>query len=327
VPENEEISLVPLGGLRVEEGPDQGLVIAVGERPVTVGRESACEVRLTDTSASRRHFRIGPDVDNRLTLEDLGSANGTFVNEAQMDRCLLTPGDRIRLGDTVLVFLSEEELVEALRQRTMRVVERDRLTGVSSRRMFEMRLRTEVALAARSGGVFSVGVVRVDRLDEIAALSPDAVDRVLRAVALALGGYLRENDLLARLEEQLFAVLIVDPSPNVAYLAAERMCAGVEALTVDVGPRAVGITASIGMASEKGRRELLPEKVIDRAAAEAARAAEVGGNCVSRWVHPSVREPVPSVSGDLRGTVIAPGRTTPANPPGNRGPGDPGSWL
>ncbi|MDI7266370.1 MAG: diguanylate cyclase [Myxococcota bacterium] len=310
-PDSEKQSaLTPLGGLAIEEGADAGIVVAVGDRPVTVGRETSCDVRLTDTASSRRHFRVVPDVSGAMVLEDLESANGTFVNDARVARAELKPGDAIRVGETVIRFLSEAELIDALRRRTGRVVERDPVSGASTRRMFEMRLRTEAALGARGGAVLSVIAIEIDKLASIdARLGENARDRVLQAVALGLGGYLRENDMLARLGECSFATLVVDPSPNTAYLMAERMCAGIEGLRIDVDGNTVSITASIGVASDKARRELSPDAVIERACAEARTAAEAGGACVSRWVHSLAREPVPSVSGDLRGTVV--GLTTP----------------
>lgn len=303
--QNDDISLVPLGGLAVEEGPDTGLVVAVGERPVTVGRETSCEVRLTDTSASRRHVRVSAEADGTVTLEDMSSANGTFLNDTRVDKAVLKSGDRIRLGETTIRFLSEAELLAALRSRTDRVIERDGVTEASSRRIFDMRLRTELALAARKGDVVSLVVVALDRFDLLLAkLGDSGGERVLRAVALGLGGYLHENDMLARIEDDAFAVLVPDPSPNQAFLMAERMCAGVESLRIDVEGKTVSISASIGVVSEKGRRDLLPERLIDRAWNEVQRARDAGGACVSRWVHPLAREPIPSVSGDLRGTVL-----------------------
>jgi PleD family two-component response regulator len=82
------------------------------------------------------------------------------------------------------------------------------------------------------------------------------------------------------------------------------MCAGIESLASDIGGRSIAVTASIGLASEKGRRDLSTEGLIDRSQGELERAREAGGNCVSRWVHPAAREPIPSVSGDLRGTMV-----------------------
>ncbi|TKK89371.1 FHA domain-containing protein [Herbidospora galbida] len=66
--------------------------------PVTLGRDAgAAAVVLDDGAVSRRHARLEWD-DGQLALTDLGSSNGTFVNDTKITRCLLGVGDRVRIG-------------------------------------------------------------------------------------------------------------------------------------------------------------------------------------------------------------------------------------
>ena len=72
------------------------------EASVTVGRAPECELRLDDTYASSQHARIFGK-NGSWYVEDLGSTNGTFVNEQKLAApAMLQPGDRIRVGGTVL---------------------------------------------------------------------------------------------------------------------------------------------------------------------------------------------------------------------------------
>ena len=75
--------------------------------PVSIGRASECSIPIKDRYLSRKHAEIVPDAGLWL-LKDCGSANGTYLNGAriQADQVLKT-GDRIRLGDTELVFRAE----------------------------------------------------------------------------------------------------------------------------------------------------------------------------------------------------------------------------
>jgi len=67
-----------------------------------VGRDEGCEVRLEDTYASQQHARVFAKQDIWY-VEDLGSTNGTFVNDQKLAApALVQPGDRIRVGTTVL---------------------------------------------------------------------------------------------------------------------------------------------------------------------------------------------------------------------------------
>jgi pSer/pThr/pTyr-binding forkhead associated (FHA) protein len=72
------------------------------EASVTVGRAPECELRVDDTYASSQHARIFGK-NGSWYVEDLGSTNGTFVNEQKLAApAMLQPGDRIRVGATVL---------------------------------------------------------------------------------------------------------------------------------------------------------------------------------------------------------------------------------
>ena len=66
--------------------------------PATLGRDDGvAAVVLDDPDVSRRHARL-EIVDDQLVLTDLGSTNGTYVNDARVTRQVLVPGDRMRIG-------------------------------------------------------------------------------------------------------------------------------------------------------------------------------------------------------------------------------------
>ncbi len=65
---------------------------------VTIGRSDACDLHLEDTYLSSRHARIAND-DGDLSIEDLGSTNGTYVNqELVKGRVHLERGDVVQVG-------------------------------------------------------------------------------------------------------------------------------------------------------------------------------------------------------------------------------------
>ena len=64
---------------------------------IMVGRDRTCSVVLTHPAVSRRHARITMN-SGSCTLEDLKSANGTYVNNTRVERVLLKPGDVVRFG-------------------------------------------------------------------------------------------------------------------------------------------------------------------------------------------------------------------------------------
>jgi hypothetical protein len=86
----------------VEHGAILGRYPLRGERLV-IGRHEGADVRLEDPGASRRHAEIRRSGDGFL-VADLGSTNGTLVNDVPISEHGLVEGDRITIGNTNLEF-------------------------------------------------------------------------------------------------------------------------------------------------------------------------------------------------------------------------------
>jgi pSer/pThr/pTyr-binding forkhead associated (FHA) protein len=89
--------------LLVTDGTDRGRRLTLGDELV-IGRTVSGDGRLgDDRELSRRHARVARDANGQLTIEDLGSANGTFVNGVPVhERQALNVGDHVRVGRTNL---------------------------------------------------------------------------------------------------------------------------------------------------------------------------------------------------------------------------------
>ncbi|MGB1252584.1 MAG: FHA domain-containing protein [Candidatus Promineifilaceae bacterium] len=89
--------------LRVEEGADQGQRFPLMALPARIGRDAACHVCLHgDESVSRTHASIVRR-HGSLWIRDENSSRGTSVNGYDVEEKRIKKGDRIRLGDTLLV--------------------------------------------------------------------------------------------------------------------------------------------------------------------------------------------------------------------------------
>ena len=75
--------------------------------PVSFGRGDEADVQIKDERMSRQHFIVEPREEN-FVARDLNSTNGTFVNNNRITEVVLQPNDRIRGGQTVLVFEMEK---------------------------------------------------------------------------------------------------------------------------------------------------------------------------------------------------------------------------
>jgi hypothetical protein len=89
-------------------GPHAGRMLRVGLDGTVIGREArACQIVVSDEHVSGMHAKIRSErIDGRLQFNilDMGSANGTFVDNVRIDRCRLRDGAHIRLGKTEFVF-------------------------------------------------------------------------------------------------------------------------------------------------------------------------------------------------------------------------------
>lgn len=96
---------------RVVEGPDTGVTATLDDTHagrLLVGRSPACELRLTDERVSRRHFALEV-VDGRVRLSDLGSTNGTRINELAIHGADLRGGESVGLGATRIAVARTDE--------------------------------------------------------------------------------------------------------------------------------------------------------------------------------------------------------------------------
>lgn len=64
--------------------------------PVVIGRQQDCDISIPSEEISRRHAQVKPSADG-LLVEDLGSANGTFINGKRVQAGLMRPGEELRL--------------------------------------------------------------------------------------------------------------------------------------------------------------------------------------------------------------------------------------
>lgn len=83
--------------LLVEHGPRAGMTFVLNPGMTTVGRHPESDIFLDDVTVSRDHCRFTVD-GGRLTVEDSGSTNGTYVNEERVEQAELAAADEVLVG-------------------------------------------------------------------------------------------------------------------------------------------------------------------------------------------------------------------------------------
>lgn len=105
MPLSPRLKRIDLDAFRVEEIP-----LPRGAGTVTVGRTPPADLVVVSTRVSRAHCRFASD-GGRWRLEDVGSTGGTWLNGRRVAKQLVSHGDAVWLGETILVFLEQPEAV------------------------------------------------------------------------------------------------------------------------------------------------------------------------------------------------------------------------
>ena len=105
---------VPKFVLRGVSGPVFGKMYPVAG-PTVIGRAPECGIPVTVDEISRRHVELKP-VQDGLSVEDLGSANGTYVNGQRVQKGFMKPGDELRLDAVRFMLVAPGQEVTATRK-------------------------------------------------------------------------------------------------------------------------------------------------------------------------------------------------------------------
>jgi diguanylate cyclase (GGDEF)-like protein len=261
-------------------GADIGRRIELSAAALTIGRSSRCDLQLDEESVSRQHARIEADAGAVYRISDLGSTNGTYVNDVPQKTTALRHGDQIQIGRSILKFLAGGHIESAYHEEVYRLMTTDGLTQLMNRRAFEEALSREIGRASRFERPVSIAIMDIDRFkainDSYGHLAGDAILRQLGAI---LRANLRRDDLAGRMGGEEFGLILPEVDTAGAMIAAEKVRRIVEAHRFEFDGTRIPVTVSMGVTARLVE-EIDPLEVIKRAD-ELLYAAKRGGrNCV-----------------------------------------------
>ncbi len=258
---------------------------------MVIGRGDGVGVQIHDDEMSRKHCRLVID-GTSVIVEDLGSRNGTLVNgELVAQRRTLADGDKIQVGKTTILKFSYHDDLEASFQRQMYdAALRDALTGAYNRKHFGEALASEMAYTLRHQAALSLILFDIDFFKKVNDTSGHvAGDAVLVQVARHVQAAVRREDLFARYGGEEFAVLARGTSGEAASGFAERLRAGIEALSIPYEGKAIRVTISLGVASAPASDIATAQDLILRADGALYAAKHAGRNRVVTHAAASAR--------------------------------------
>ncbi len=255
-------------------------VVALPQGAVVLGRDSGCDLVLEDADVSRRHASI-EFADGVYTLRDLGSTNGTVVNNRKEPQAALASGDLIRIGKVVLKFLRGSDVERQYHETIYSMMIQDGLTGIANKRYFQEALRRELTRSQRHGRPLSLALFDIDHFKKINdTFGHLAGDAVLRELAGRIRGTIRADEAFARYGGEEFVLLMPESTPDEAVRFAERVRGIVAGEPFDVEGRRIPVTVSIGVAHTLGEAAVTPEELVGRADRKLYEAKAAGRNRV-----------------------------------------------
>lgn len=271
--------------LTILNGAFVGRTYQLGPGRLIVGRATDCDIALEDSGVSRRHALLVSTAQRSVSVEDLGSTNGTMVDGARIEVRELRGGERLQFGSgTVFKFEFRDSIEERFVSYLYESATRDHLTGVFNERFLREQLRVELAWHRRHTEPMSLILIDVDFFKKVNDEHGHLVgDTVLRQLASRCQGACRLEDVLARYGGEEFACLVRQTNTRGAVVLAERMRRVVEAAPFQHGRSGRGpsvqVTISLGVAELKaGMAE--PEALIEAADRLLYRAKQAGRNRV-----------------------------------------------
>ena len=245
---------------------------------VSIGRGIDNSVILNSDSISRRHAGIEIRAGGYY-LTDRHSTNGTYVNDELVQDCQLRRGDQIKIGDTILKFLSGADLESQYHETIYRMTIMDGLTGIHNKRYLVEQLDRELSRATRHGRPLSMVICDIDHFklvnDEFGHL---AGDYVLKEVAQLAKSRIRPDDVIARYGGEELAIILPETDLAGGVRIADQLRKMIDDETFVFEDEYIDVTISCGVAQlQPGWRAYEFVRAADTQLYEAKRA---GRNCV-----------------------------------------------
>ena len=220
-----------------------------------IGRSSKADVQIDQEAVSRNHCKI-INTGNAVLLRDMGSTNGTYVNDEMIDEYVLRDGDFIKVGRCIFKFLSGNNIENAYHEEIYRLTTVDGLTQIFNRRYFVETLEREIGRALRYRRELSLIMFDVDRFKVVNDTHGHlAGDYVLKHLASVIRARIRREDVLARYGGEEFGIVLPEIDHYNAMQFAEKVRRLIEQADFRFEDVVIPVTVSVGVASLRGEVE------------------------------------------------------------------------
>jgi len=248
--------------------------------PLRVGRGTDNHIVLEGDSVSRRHAHFEHRTSDWYVVDD-GSTNGTYLNEEQVAReNKLNNGDRIKVGPTILKFLSGLDAEAKYHEEIYRMTIVDGLTQIHNKRYLFEALEKELIRARRYERELSLLIFDIDFFKRINdQFGHLAGDHVLRELARVVQERIRRDEVFARYGGEEFVIVLPETGLPGAQALAENLRSRVAGHSFIFQGERIPTTISVGCA-QLTKEDKVAADLIQRADEKLYEAKRGGRNQV-----------------------------------------------
>ena len=259
-------------------GPELGKRFELRDGECTIGRGADCDIQVDRDSVSRRHAKVTRQGAG-WSVEDLGSTNGSYVNDNQVTQYGLRDGDLLKIGNAIFKFLIGSNIESAYHEEIYQMTIIDGLTRTYNKRYFLETLEKEIPRCTRHQRSLSLVMLDIDHFkkinDEHGHLTGDFV---LREMARRIKVRVRKEEVFARYGGEEFGVILPETTLDQAMKVAEDVRKIVGSVPFDFEGDRIPVTVSLGVGVTD--KEIAPEPFIKLADDNLYKAKRGGRNRV-----------------------------------------------
>lgn len=236
--------------LLVVGGELNGSIFNLPQGESTVGRNPDLSISLDFHGVSRKHFTITVD-DSGVTLTDLGSANGTYLNNKKLETpTQLKAGDIIKIGSIAMKFIPKGDPERLTYDKLHEEANTDGLTKCYNKMYFNNQLELEVKKSKVTGKPLALIIFDLDHFKNLNDnFGHDAGDYVLKELARIIrDNGIRQGDVFARYGGEEFCILLPNTNLKQGFEIAERQRKLIEKHEFIYDNKRLPVTASVGIA-------------------------------------------------------------------------------
>lgn len=266
-------------------GQNLGRKYDLFDKVLTIGRDPSNTIVLDSDSVSRRHAVIELCESGRQ-IRDLGSTNGTYLNDIQVRHAILSNSDLVKVGDTIFKYLSGVNVEASYHEEIYTMTISDGLTQIANKRHLMGYLDKEFSRAKRYARNLAVLMFDIDKFKDVNDTFGHLTgDYVLKELAQMLKKRFRTEELFARYGGEEFAVVLPESDRETAAKFAEIIRQLVENYPFEFDNHPLRITISVGVGCWGPGIESVVD-LIREADENLYEAKRAGRNCVRSFPRP-----------------------------------------